>query len=161
MTYRVMGADRIELLVQAPLWLAEMTCGTALELVVECLFAAGRKAFTSVTELEQLPESEVAALAVATIEALDGAVPSQRRSDLGAWDGKLREGARHHENLLEALAMSEAGAVDRYFGAPVKDLTVGHRMAYGAACHVISEYRDAERNRQQERVGPGHRVARP
>lgn len=165
MTYRVMGAEHIELSVRAPLWLAEMACKTAFDLVVECLMASGAKAFCSVAELEQLPESEVMALAVAVIEALNRVAPSQRRSDMSAWDVRLQEGARHHENLLEALAMADAGALDRYFGCPVRELTTGHRMAYGAACYVVNEYRNehhnAERHQRQERVGPGHRIARP
>jgi len=74
--------------------------------------------------------------------------PTYNRSDSAAWGERLRAGASHDSNMAETLLLGQAfdwtgggEQPDRYFGAPLADLTDGQLMAYRAARDVIGMMR--------------------
>lgn len=92
----------------------------------------------------QLEERELFMLAVAVTSGLNVVSPTMWRCNIDAWRMKLRKGAQHATNVADMMTMAESGEPtydlgtrqwrpDRYYGAPLCDLTDGQILAYDAA----------------------------
>lgn len=92
----------------------------------------------------QLDERELYQLALAVMGGLNIVSPVFWRCAIDAWRAKLRSGAQHFTNVADMMTMAESGEPtydlgtrqwrpDRYYGAPLCDLTDGQILAYDAA----------------------------
>ena len=118
----------------------------ARRLIAAVLLADGRPAFTDADAVGGLTEHEIAALGDAVVKAAHVVSPMRNKVDLAAWDDALQKGARHPQNIGVTMAIAAAteplvapqkllrlSAPERYFGAPIADLTDGQLLAYYAA----------------------------
>lgn len=109
-----------------------------------------------------LYETDLAHLAIAVTKALNVCSPVMWRCNTDAWRKALSNGAQHTTNISDMMAMAESGEPlgnegghrwrpDRYYGAPVCELTDGQVMAYDAA---QSAYVDKVPKKKQEKQWP-------
>jgi hypothetical protein len=164
-TYRIPGADRYELFVEAlsGTELADVYAGPrpSSDLVARCLLAGTRKAFRSAKELEATLDERVAKeTSQAVLEAL-AKVPIVGLRDWDKWQEILDEGAEHASNVSTAWRLggsrelwqergwSDQGEILRtrvidhpewWFGVPQSNLIDCHWMAYQAARGMRDKY---------------------
>lgn len=153
--YRVRGAEQVALSVRALTWLEEVAIHDREDgmpgYISAALLADGKQAFGTTREVLQLLEDEVAAIGRQVLEVLAAISPSYLRSDMDAWLTTLVTGARHATNIRTSIDISDTddwivGAkavrihrIERWFGLPANELTDGQRLAFKAACQVVSQ----------------------
>lgn len=114
--------------------------------IAAMLLADGAPAFAGPEAVGGLTEYEIAAVGSAVAEAAAVVSPMRRRVDRDAWDTALQRGAVHPSNIGLTVAVASASealiapralihvaAPERYFGAPIADITDGQLLAYYAA----------------------------
>jgi len=114
-------------------------------LIAAALRHRGAPVFETPEQASDLAPGEFYALAGAVVEALSVISPLLGRVDRDAWLTTLAKGAWHPSNRVDAEAMCLAHDVvlgskvyyhprpDRYYGAPLCELTDGQMLAFTAA----------------------------